>query len=56
MLTPVPLPDLDHIHEPTLIPVPINLEQEPPILENHTILLENECEPLLFDLDSPFEP
>jgi len=55
MLTPESLPDLNNISEPTLIPEPINLEHEPPILENHISLMENECEPLLFDLDPTLE-
>ena len=44
MLTLISLPDLDPISEPTLIPVPINLEHESPILESHIRLMEKECE------------
>jgi len=56
MLTPISLPDLDPISEPTLILVPINLEHEPLILESHILLLKNECEFQFFDLDPTFEP
>ena len=56
MLTSVSLPDLNHILEPTLILVPINLEHESPILESHITLLGNICEPLLFDLGPTLEP
>ena len=44
MLTPVSLSDLDPIPKPTLIPLPIDLEQEPPILDSRIPLLGNECE------------
>ena len=44
MLTLVSLPDLDHVPEPTLTPVPINLEHEPTILESHIPFMRNECE------------
>ena len=54
MLTLVSLPDLDPILEPTLIPVPINLH-EPPILDSHIPLMENECELKFFDLDPILE-
>ena len=42
MLTPVSLPDLDPVLEPTLILAPIELEIEPPILDNHIPLLGKE--------------
>ena len=44
MLTLVSLPDLNLILKQILIPIPIKLEHEPPILDSHTTLLENECE------------
>ena len=44
ILTLVFLPDLDHNLEPTLIPIPVNLEHESPIMQSHFLLLENECE------------
>ena len=44
MLTPVFLADLDPIPKPTLIPIPIELEHKPPILDSHILLLGNECE------------
>ena len=55
MLTLVSLLDLDHILEPTLIPIPINLEHEPPILKSHIPLMKNDCETRLFDLDPTIE-
>ena len=55
MLTHVSLSDFDHIPELTLIPMPINLEHEPPILKIHIPLMGNECETLLFDLDPTLE-
>ena len=51
MLTPVSLPDLDPISEPTLIHVLIEFEHEPPILDSHILLLGNKCEPQFYDLD-----
>ena len=56
MLTLVSLFDLDPIFEPTLILVSIDLEHEPPILDNHIPLLKNECEFQFFDLDQTLEP
>ena len=44
MLTPVSLPDSDLILKPTLIPIPIELEHEPLILDSHIPLLGNECQ------------
>jgi len=44
VLTPVSLLDLDHILEPTLIPVPINLDYESLILKSHILLMRKECE------------
>jgi len=54
-LTPVTLSDLDHLLEPTLNPVLINLELESLILQSHISLLENECELQFFDLDPTLE-
>ena len=53
ILTPVLLPNLSNILESVLIPTPIILELESPILESHIPLLENECgfEFQLVDLD-----
>ena len=56
MLTPVSLPDLDPILKPTLIPIRIELEHEPPMLDIHISLLENECELKFYDLDQTHEP
>jgi len=56
MLTPVFLPDLDPILKPTLILVPIEVEIEPPILDNHISLMEKKCEFQFLDLDPNFEP
>jgi len=43
-LTSISLLDLDSVLEPILILVPIDLEYEPPILDNHIPLLRKECE------------
>jgi len=51
MLTLVSLPDLDPILKPTLIPIPIELEHESLILDNHIPWLKNECELQFYDLD-----
>ena len=51
MLTLITSPDLDPILEPTLIPVPIDFEHEPLILDRHIPILGNECERQFFDLD-----
>jgi len=56
MLTPVSLPELDPITKPTLIPVPIKFEHEPPILDSYIPLLENECELQFYDLGQTHEP
>ena len=56
MLTLISLPVLDPILEPTLIPIPIDLEHEPPILDSHIPLLGKECKSQFFDLDSTLEP
>ena len=56
MLTLVSLPTLDPIPEPTLIPVPIELEIEPLILESHIPLMRKEWEFQFFGLDPIFEP
>ena len=56
MLTPVFLPDLDPISKPTLIPIHIEFEHEPLILDSHILLLENECELKFYDLDQIHEP
>ena len=55
MLTPISLPDLDHIPEPTLILKPINFEHESLILESHITLRGKECETQFFDLDPTLE-
>jgi len=44
MLTPVSFLDLDPILEPTLIPISIEFEHEPPFLDSYILLLGNECE------------
>ena len=56
MLTPIFLPDLHPIPKPTLIPIPVELEHEPTILDSHISLLENECELQFYDLDHTHEP
>ena len=56
MLTPVSLPDLNPIPEPTLIPIPVEFEHEPLILDSHIPLLGNECELQFYDLDQTHEP
>ena len=56
MLTLISLTDLDSFPEPTLIPVSIDLETEPPILDSHIPLMGKECEFYFFDLDSTIEP
>ena len=55
MLPSISLPKLDHIPEPTLIPLPTNLEIEPPIFDNHILLMRKECESQFLDLDSTFK-
>jgi len=58
MLTRVLLPNLNHISKSILILMPVNLELESPILQNHILFLKNECKPDLhfFDLDPILEP
>jgi len=56
MLTSVSLPDLNHIPEPTLILILVNIELESPILQSHIPLMGYECENQLFDLDQSLEP
>jgi len=56
MLTLVSLPSLDPFPELTLIPVPIDLEIESPILGSHIPLMKNECEFNFFDLEPTIEP
>ena len=56
MLTPVFLPNLDQIPEPTFIPVPINLKIEAPILDSHIPLMGKECKYQFLNLDSTLEP
>jgi len=56
MSTLISLLDLDPIPKPTLIPVPIDLETEPPILDSHIPLIENECEFQFFYLEPTLEP
>ena len=55
-LIPVSLPKLDPFLEPTLIPVSIDLEIKPPILDSHIPLMGRECEFQFFDLESTIEP
>ena len=56
MLTLVSSPDLDPILELTIIPVPIDFEYEPLILDSHILLLGNECKLEFYDLDQTHEP
>ena len=56
MLTLVSLPNLDQFSEPTIIPAPINLEIESPILGRHILLMGKECKIEFFDLDSILKP
>ena len=56
MLTLISLTDLDSFLELTLIPVSIDLETEPPILDSHILLVGKECEFHIFDLDATIEP
>ena len=56
MLTPVSLPNSDLIPKPTLIPIPVELEHEPTILDSHISLVENKCELEFYDLDQIHEP
>ena len=54
LLTPVMLPNLSNILESVLIPIPVILELESPILESHIQTWGNECglELHLLNLDS----
>jgi len=54
-LTPAFSPKLDPFSEPTLIPVSIDFEIEPLLLDSHISLMEIECEIKFFDLDSTLE-
>ena len=54
MLTLASLPNLDPLPEPTLIPVSMDFEIEPLLLDCHTSLMG--CEVQFFDLDSTLEP
>ena len=56
MLTPVFLPNLDQFFKSTFISVPIDLEIESLILDNHIPLMGKECEFQFLDLDSTLEP
>jgi len=56
MLTLVSLPKLGSFFEPTLIPVSINFENEPPLLNSHISLMGKKCEIKFFDLDSTLKP
>ena len=53
MLTLIFLPDLHPISKPTLIPIPVELEHEPTILDSHIPLLRNECELEFYDWTKP---
>jgi len=55
MLTLVSLPNLDPITKPTLIPILIEFEHEPPILDSYIPLLGNECKLQFYDLDQTHE-
>ena len=56
MLTPISLPNLGPIIEPTLIPIPIDFEIKPLILDNHILLMDHECELIFLYLDSTLGP
>ena len=56
MLTPVSLPNLDPIPEPTLISVPVYYEIGSSILGSHIHLMDHEYELKFFDLEPTFEP
>jgi len=58
ILTPILLPNLSNILESVLVPIPVILELESPILKSHIPLWENECglEFQLLDLDPLPEP
>jgi len=56
MLALVSLPNLDQFLEPTFIPIPIDLEIESPVLDNHIPLMRKECKFHFFDLDPTLEP
>jgi len=56
ILTLISLSNLDLFLEPTLIPVPIDLEIESLILDSRIPLMKNEHEFKFFDLDPTIEP
>ena len=56
MFTLVSLSNLNLISEPILIPIPIDFEHRPPILDSHISLLGNECEVQFFDMNQTLEP
>ena len=55
MLTPVSLPNLDPIPEPTLIPVPVYYEIRSLILGSHIHLMDHEDKLKFFDLERTLE-
>ena len=55
MLTPVSLPNLDQIPEPTLIPIPVYYEIGSSILGSRIHLMDHEYEFKFFDLDPTLE-
>ena len=55
MLTPVSLPNLDPIPEPTLILI-IDHEIESLIVDSHISLMDHECKLKSFELNLTFEP
>ena len=52
VLNPISLLDLDPI---SMIPIPIEFEYKPLILDSHILLLRNECEFEFYDLDQTHE-
>ena len=56
MLTPVSLPKLEPISEPTLILVPVYYEIGSPILDSHVRFMNHKYELKFFDLEPTFEP
>ena len=50
------LPKLDPFPEPTLIPISIDFESEPPLLDSHISLMGKEWEIKFFNLNSTLEP
>jgi len=55
MLTPASLPKLDPLPEPTLIPISMDFEIEPLLVDSHISLMGKECKIKFFDLDSTLE-